>query len=259
VTVVDTLPPSLTATAMSGAGWVCNVATVTCTTATVEAAGASFPPIILTVTAGITAPPNVVNTATVSGGGELNTANDTASDPTRIKPFDAFQVRYAANLNAGDSVVNITNTGTSGANLCANVYAFDPAEELISCCTCSVTPNGLQTLSVRNSLISNPLTPAVPTAVVIKIVATTGGVCNASALTVNDLLPGLRAWGTTIHPLPGTSPAYGVIETQFSDSILSDTELAHITSFCGFIQAGGSGFGICKGCAAGGQGATPAQ
>jgi hypothetical protein len=28
------------------------------------------------------APPNVTNTATVSGGGELNTANDTATDPT---------------------------------------------------------------------------------------------------------------------------------------------------------------------------------
>ena len=50
---------------------------------------------------------------------------------------DFFQVRYAANLNIGDSVVDITNTGASNsANLCANVYTFDPAEELISCCTC---------------------------------------------------------------------------------------------------------------------------
>ena len=27
-------------------------------------------------------------------------------------PIDAFLVRYASNLNLGDSVVNITNTGT---------------------------------------------------------------------------------------------------------------------------------------------------
>jgi hypothetical protein len=34
---------------------------------------------------------------------------------------DAFQVRYASNLNIGDSVINITNAGTSGGNICANV------------------------------------------------------------------------------------------------------------------------------------------
>src|SRR5271155_1661054 len=110
-----------------------------------------------------------------------------------IGPDDAFLVRYAANLNIGDSVVNVTNTGTSGGNLCANVYTFDPAEELISCCTCSVTPNGLQSLSVRNSLISNTLTAAVPTSVVIKIVASTGAVCNASAIA--GLAHGLAVWG----------------------------------------------------------------
>jgi hypothetical protein len=173
-----------------------------------------------------------------------------------IGPDDAFQVRYAANLNIGDSVVDITNTGTSGGNLCANLYTFDPAEELISCCTCSVTPNGLQSWSVRNSLISNPLTPAIPTSVVIKIVATTAATCNASA--PGTLAPGLRAWGSTIHALPTTPVTYGVTETAFSNGGLVATELAHITSFCGFIQANGSGFGICKGCAAGGLGATPA-
>ena len=45
---------------------------------------------------------------------------------------DTYQVRYAANLNIGDSFVDITNTGASGANLCANLYTFDPAEELVS-------------------------------------------------------------------------------------------------------------------------------
>jgi hypothetical protein len=174
-----------------------------------------------------------------------------------IGPDDAFLVRYAANLNIGDSVVNVTNTGTSGGNLCANVYTFDPAEELISCCTCSVTPNGLQSLSVRNSLISNTLTAAIPTSVVIKMVASTG-TCNASAVTVAGLAPGLRAWGTTIHALPTSPVAYGVTETGFAPGGLVASELAHITSFCGFIQAIGSGFGICKGCAAGGLGATPA-
>src|SRR5579864_7245350 len=106
-----------------------------------------------------------------------------------VGPDDAFQVRYASNLNIGDSVINVTNTGTAATagafgqisgNICVNVYTFDPAEELVSCCTCNVTPNGLQSISVKGSLTSNPLTPAIPTSVVIKLLASTGA-CNASA------------------------------------------------------------------------------
>ena len=97
--------------------------------------------------------------------------------------FDPFQVRYASNLAVGDSFINITNTGASSTtalpvqngNLCVNVYAFSPDEQLVSCCSCLVTPNGLMSLSARNDLISNTLTPGVPTAIVIKLVATQGG------------------------------------------------------------------------------------
>src|SRR5207247_1365818 len=39
VTVVDTLPAGMTATAMSGTGWSCTVATLTCTTSGVLAGG----------------------------------------------------------------------------------------------------------------------------------------------------------------------------------------------------------------------------
>jgi len=169
-----------------------------------------------------------------------------------------FQIRYAANLNIGDSVVNLTNSGASGNNICANVYTFDPAEELVSCCSCSITPNALQSLSVVKSLISNPLTPAVPTSVVIKIVANTpASTCNASI--AGTLVNGLVAWGTTIHANTTTSPAtyYGT-ETGFTPATLSAQEYNHITDTCGFIQSNGSGYGICKGCAAGGLGASTA-
>jgi hypothetical protein len=172
---------------------------------------------------------------------------------------DSFQIRYAANLNIGDSFVDFTNSGATVANgvsqnLCINLYTFDPAEELISCCTCSVTPNGLVSLSVMKSLISNPLTPAIPSSVVIKAVASTG-VCNASAVTT--LAHGLLGWGTTLHQNTSTAaPSFSVTETAFSQADLSAPELAHITSTCGFIQSDGSGFGICKGCTPGGLGAA---
>src|SRR5271165_6365253 len=213
----------------------------------------------------------VVAFSTVSFGQTLTNA-------IGLPPSDWFQINYAANLNVGDSFVNITNSGattnlalcgandasclaepvTSSLNLCANIYTFDPQEELISCCACSVTPNGLQSLSVVKSLISNPLTPAVPSAVMVKIVAT-AGTCNASSISPNNLAPGLLAWGTSLHAAPTSPVSYSVTETPFAPAILSLPDFVHISSTCGFIQADGSGFGICGGCPANGLGAGTAN
>ena len=87
VTVTDTLPAGLTPTAAAGTGWSCVAPvgqTVTCTRADALAGGASYPPITVTVTVLQSAPNSVINQASVSGGGETNAANDTASDPTNI-------------------------------------------------------------------------------------------------------------------------------------------------------------------------------
>jgi hypothetical protein len=175
-------------------------------------------------------------------------------------PSDAFLVRYAANLNVGDSVINITNAGTQNAagaltNICANVYAFSPDEQLISCCSCTVTPNALVSLSAVSDLISNTLTPARPNSIVVKLIATAGTACNASNVPVASLAAGLTAWGTTLHA-GAVAGTFAVTETQFAEKGLSAAELARLTSFCGFIQANGSGFGICRSCRLGGQGAV---
>lgn len=197
---------------------------------------------------------------------------------------DAFQVRYASNLNKGDSFINITNTGSAieeamivvpgvgAGNICANVYVFDPSEEMLGCCSCLITPNALVSLSVQGDLISNTLSPQTPTAVVVKLVAsspvplagvagTSGTTCNPASIesgafgeTGSYLVPGMRAWGTTLHALPGTPATYGLTETRFLNGGLSGAELAHLTQFCGFIQSNGSGFGICKSCRTGGLG-----
>ena len=179
-----------------------------------------------------------------------------------------FQVRYASNLNVGDSVINITNSGARGADLaagtsasttgalCVNVYTFSPDEQLISCCSCPVTPNGLVSLSAQNDLISNTLTPAVPTSIVVKLLASTpvAGSCTASAAAPGPLTLGLLAWGTTVHAgVAGGGPV--VTETQFLPATLSAGELGRITSLCTYINANGSGFGICRSCRLGGLGA----
>ena len=181
-------------------------------------------------------------------------AQDENADP---RP-DVFQVRYASNLNKGDSYINITNTGSDEPkdNICVNVYTFDPSEEMVSCCSCLLTPNALASLSVQGDLISNTLSPSTPTSVVIKLVATRPPdevTCNPGAAS-QDLAPGLRAWGTSLHALPGSPAAYGLTESAFLPGGLSLAEYLHLTSFCGFINANGSGFGICKSCRAGGLG-----
>jgi len=84
VRVVDKLPSSLKAVAMKGCGWVCNLGTLTCTRSSSLAAGSSYSQIVVTVDVARDAPSSVTNKATVSGGGEVNTANNKASDVTKI-------------------------------------------------------------------------------------------------------------------------------------------------------------------------------
>ncbi len=239
---------------------------------------------------------------------------------------DVYQIGYAANLNIGDSVVNFTNSGFQGGffgavvggvaaptsgNICVNTYVFDPQEEEIGCCSCLVTPNGLNSLSVKSDLISNNLTPAVPTSVVIKLVASEPGVvttpagataatgpftvCNPAvvlgltatvpfSLAVTATVPpgaiaagvalgtplagslagGLVAWGSTLEPSATALGGFDVVDVPYKTKLLVEpvaalalgatglapagTELAALSSVCSFIQANGTGFGICKSC-----------
>ena len=185
----------------------------------------------------------------------------------------SFQIRYAANLTSGDSVINLTNTGANGAslngpgfggaagNICVNVYAFSPDEQLVSCCSCLITPNGLVSLSVNNDLVSNTLTGVRPNSIVVKLVNTlagatgTGTSCTNSAALANQaafpIVPGMLAWGTTVHA-GAVAGSFATTETAFSPATLSAGELASITNRCTNIIGNGSTFGICRSCRAGG-------
>jgi hypothetical protein len=182
-----------------------------------------------------------------------------------------FQVSYAANPSAGESYINIINTGANGApllgpgfggaagNICVNVYAFAPDEQEISCCSCLLTPNSVANLGVNRDLTSTTLTGVIPSSVVIKLVATLAGTggsgtsCSASAATEGTLATGLVAYGTTPQPV-GT--AYNAVEHTFVPSTLSAGEYASITGRCAAILGNGSGFGICNSCRTGALGAA---
>jgi uncharacterized repeat protein (TIGR01451 family)/fimbrial isopeptide formation D2 family protein len=123
VTVSDTLPAGLTPGTASGAGWTCNTVgqTVTCTRTTVLNAGLSYAAINIPVTVTQSAASSLTNTASASGGGQVNTANDTASDPTTIVSSSDLSLTKVTN-NSGNGLgtnatftVTLTNTGPSDA------------------------------------------------------------------------------------------------------------------------------------------------
>ncbi len=236
-----------------------------------------------------------------------------SAQPVQHLPPSFFMVRYFSDLSFADSYVDLSNDGSQVAsidstgtfflgttavpgavsqtqNICANVYTFDANEEMVSCCTCPITANGLKSLSVKNDLVSNTLTPGVPLAVVVKLVATTpivafstsfsiSGGCDATILPVPFTAvegPGnftyavfsLHAWGATPH-LNTASGAYQLGETEFSQADtqltsanefdtepLVNTEITNMTQTCAFINSVASGFGICKSCLVRGLGAA---
>jgi uncharacterized repeat protein (TIGR01451 family) len=122
VTVTDTLPDGLTPTAAdNGAinGWIVttNGQTITATRGDVLAGSSSYPALTVTVSVSATAPPSVTNTATVAGGGELNTSNDSASDPTTITGLAnlTIGISHAGTFNPGDTAdtytITVSNVG----------------------------------------------------------------------------------------------------------------------------------------------------
>ncbi|MEO8591922.1 MAG: Ig-like domain repeat protein [Candidatus Solibacter sp.] len=76
VTVTDTMPSGMAATAISGAGWTCTLGTLSCTRSGVLAGGASYPAITVTVNIAVNAGSPLVNHSSVNGGGSAAASVD---------------------------------------------------------------------------------------------------------------------------------------------------------------------------------------
>ena len=136
--------------------------------------------------------------------------------PSINKSFSPFTIGVngtsidIANTGANGAALLGPGYGTQSGNICVNVYAFDPGEELIACCSCLVTPDQTVNLGVIRDLTVKTLTGVVPTSVTVKLLSTlagaggTGTSCTNSAATVTSatLANGMAAWGTTLHATP---------------------------------------------------------
>jgi uncharacterized repeat protein (TIGR01451 family) len=190
ITVTDTLPAGLTATAIDGLNWICTLSPLGCTRGDTLFAGTSFEPITITVNVGNNAASTVTNTATVSGGGETNTANDAATDPTQI---DAVLQMSAQTAN-----LNVAAGGTASTTLNIN-YAGGLGAISFSCSglpaasTCTFNPTSVSatgatpvTISIGTTARSAAVLPPAPQGmppVFTALLALTGLAAMAFALT----------------------------------------------------------------------------
>ncbi len=138
VSVTDTLPAGLTPVSATGTGWgpglnTCTIAgqAVTCTRANVLAPSTSYPTITITTAVSLTAPSTETNTAIVAGGGETDTANDTATDIVNVlPPTDAdMAITKTASPNPvmqGNILTYTLGVTNNGPAIATNVTVTDP-------------------------------------------------------------------------------------------------------------------------------------
>ncbi|MGA2137605.1 MAG: DNA/RNA non-specific endonuclease [Verrucomicrobiia bacterium] len=130
VIVSDAAPAGLTITAMSGSGWTADLGSSTCTRSDALAAGAGYPPITVTVSVATNAAASLTNTAAVSGGGDVNAANNTANDPTAIialTPIQSWRLQYFGTTNNTAAAADTANPmGDGVANLLKYALGMDP-------------------------------------------------------------------------------------------------------------------------------------
>jgi hypothetical protein len=115
VGVVASLPTGIAATALAGNGWTCVLGTLVCTRSDSLAAGAGYPVIKITVTVAGNLTGNVTSSATVSGGGDQNSADNTATDTTFVRYASSTSLTASPGAAVLGHAVTLTATVTSGA------------------------------------------------------------------------------------------------------------------------------------------------
>ena len=163
---------------------------------------------------------------------------------------DGYQLNYYSAPPGGvaDGTLRIINTGQIGSpidvatnhgKVCADIYVFDANQEMLACCSCPITANGLLTLGAKE-LFSDGLTGIPFTNGVIKVVADNqpGTKCDPTTI-INPVNAGLRSWETHLQA------AAAITETESASAPLTNTEQAFLGQACSFVLYLGSGQGRC--------------
>jgi uncharacterized protein (TIGR03437 family) len=150
VTVTEMFPVGLTLVSMAGAGWTCASGAVSCSRSDALTAGASYPPITVTVNVASNAPSQVINQVTVSGG---SSAGASASDTTTI-------------LGGAPLVLGVLNGASYAGNLSPGTWMAIFGANLSPSTATAVSvplPTQLNTVSVTVGKTPAPLSYVSPT------------------------------------------------------------------------------------------------
>ena len=227
VTINDTLPFGISPTGASGLGWSCSVSgqTVSCTRSDVLAAGASYPSITLNALVSQSAPATLTNTATVSGGGEANLLNDTATDTAIVGSSADLAVTDSASPNPVATngtityTVVVTNNGPSAADNA--ILVLPPPNSTTSV---SLTPPaGWSCLggNGNNSVCTNANMPGLSSATFTYVVKVANGTANGTVITGSAM-----ASSSVFDPIPANNTAIVNTVVGTSGPNLSVTNVA---------------------------------
>ena len=197
VAATDSIPVGLTATAIGGTGWACTQPAGPCSRSDALLPGKSYPAITLTVNVASNAASSVINIAAVSGGGESNTTNDTATDVTTIvaQPSGtSFLTGYALDKPAlrnnfsgwvgfvfgvGGNSLSVSSVG----RLCVAGNSGSHAIKFVNAATGADVPGSAATLSMSGCVagqflyanFANPITLQANTSYILATLESNGG------------------------------------------------------------------------------------
>jgi len=146
--------------------------------------------------------------------------------------------------------VSLINTGQVGSpidaptnhgTVCADIYVFDANQEMLECCSCPITANGLAGNNLCN-LTANSLTGVPVFSGLLKIVADNpgGATCDPTAINA-PVNSALRGWRESFNLATGDI----ISESSFQAAPLTVQEQQFLGQACAFVRYLGSGRGRC--------------
>lgn len=225
-TVSDVLPAGVSYVSATGSGWTCGAVgqTVTCTSSSAVASGASFPNITLTALIGASAASPLANTATVSNSGgnfDNNSANNSSTDSAAVVAPDlSTSTKTVFNTGGGDAVVGSTlqytitlkegagvqaNTVSVSDDIPANLSGFTPASVTVTGSGTTVTNSSTASGGANGDgllSISNITVPANGTVTIVFTVQVKSGTANCTA--INNTATITNPFGSNATPSSAT-------------------------------------------------------
>jgi uncharacterized repeat protein (TIGR01451 family) len=137
ITVTEQPPTGMTVASMSGDGWAFDAQSLSVTRSDSLGAGTNYPPITVGVAVASDAPSVLTNSVAVSGGGDVNTGNDTAQSIVNIAPslapLDAWKtLHFGTTNNSGAAADTYVATEDGMPNLLKYALGLNPTNAALS-------------------------------------------------------------------------------------------------------------------------------